>query len=263
MTADSSSSLFSKTALSLGNTTVHVGFTSRATGNLGLHVGSDPVRTLQHRANLERELGLATGAFCYLQQVHGTEVFDPDSYSVRSVDHRRTVESAQKIQREAPIADAAVSSQGHPLAVMVADCIPLIFVGVTANGTPIIGVAHAGRRGLLDGVIEQTVGDMIYRGASEIDAWIGPSICGRCYEVPEPMREESVALIPEIYAETSWGTPALDLPAAAEAILNQLGKVRGVYRDLSDCTLENENLFSHRRGLPEGRIAGLVWVEKP
>lgn len=145
---------------------------------------------------------------------------------------------------------------------MVADCIPLVFVGGASQQKPIIGVAHAGRRGLLGGVIEQTIGEMIYRGAQNIQVWVGPSICGKCYEVPEDMRRESVAQIPAIDSQTSWGTPALDLPQAALSILNDLDQVTIVHRDLAACTLEHENLFSHRRGAPEGRFAGLVWVEE-
>ena len=60
-------------------------------------------------------------------------------------------------------------------------------------------------------------------GADEITAWIGPHVCGRCYEVPESMRAEVAAVVPESFAETSWGTPALDIGAGVRAQLARAG----------------------------------------
>ncbi len=241
---------------------IHVGFTSIGAGNLGLHVGEDPVGVLANRAALERSLHLKEGSFRYLNQVHGIEVFDADSYEVLSVSSRPSIQEAVEIQRHAPVADAAVTGREYSLAVMVADCIPLVFVGETQNNQIIFAVAHAGRQGLLSGVIQQTVGEMVYRGAEKIQVWLGPSICGSCYEVPEAMRKDSAEKIPEIFSTTSWGTPALDLPAAAVALLRTMPMITHIHRSLSACTFENKELFSHRRGNPHGRIAGLVWAGK-
>lgn len=247
---------------------VHLGFTSRAAGNLGLHVGDSPLGVLEHRAALEDSLlgQKAAHGFTYLEQVHGTDVFDADRLAAPQ--HRPThdEESARRLRSAAPVADAAVSSDARALAIMVADCIPLIFVGEhQETGTPLLGVAHAGRRGLLDGVIEATVGELVARGAQNIRVWIGPSICGRCYEVLADMQKESIRILPEVASTTSWGTPALDLPAGARAVLQKLPVVSEVSDDLGACTLETEQLFSHRAmasGREAGRIAGLVWVEK-
>ena len=95
-------------------------------------------------------------------------------------------------------------------------------------------------------------------GASEITAWIGPHICGRCYEVPAAMRAEVVAALPESGAETSWGTPALDLGAGVRAQLERAG-VSVI--EVGRCTREDPELHSYRRdGAAAGRFAGLVWL---
>lgn len=253
--------LHSHREFAVGKSTVHVGFTNSAAGNLGLHVGENPVAVLRNRKRLEQQLGLGERPFVYLNQVHGTEVFDADISSVETAGADTEAE-AQRVRDAAPVADAAVTTGGVPLAVMVADCIPVVLVGETDKHQPVLAVAHAGRRGLLDGVLEVTVEKMVERGASTVQAWLGPSICGDCYEVPESMRQESSGTLPAVYAETSWHTPALNLPAGAAAVLESHQAVTRVHRDFADCTLENSDLFSHRRGAPLGRIAGLVWIEK-
>lgn len=243
---------------------VHVGFTSLKAGNLGLHVGNDPDATLSHRRELELELLRAESnrGFVYLNQVHGTDIFDADGPGARLSAYG----TPTLILENAPIADAASSSQGTPLAIMVADCIPIVFVGEhQQSGSPIIGVAHAGRRGLLNGVIQKEIADLRAREAVNLRAWIGPAICGKCYEVPQEMLDESVGILPDVEAQTRWGTPALDLPAGAKAILSELLGSESVFNNLAACTFENPYLYSHRghtqNGEPAGRIAGLVWVD--
>ena len=121
-----------------------------------------------------------------------------------------------------------------------------------------VGAAHAGRPGLVAGIVPAAVAAMRELGAEEITAWVGPHVCGGCYEVPEQMRSDVAAAVPEAYAETSWGTPALDIGAGVRAQLTDAG-VTTV--DASRCTIEDEDLFSYRRqGTASGRLAGLVWV---
>ena len=94
-------------------------------------------------------------------------------------------------------------------------------------------------------------------GALNISAWLGPSICGSCYEVPEQLREEVAEVAPAAWSSTSWGTPALDLPAGVRAQLAE----EGVTVEYSgECTLENDSLYSYRRDSRTGRFAGLVWT---
>lgn len=158
---------------------------------------------------------------------------------------------------EPPEADALVTtSPGVVLVVRVADCVPVLLADV-ARG--VVGAAHAGRPGLLTGVVPNAVAAMRAAGAEELVAWVGPHVCGSCYEVPEQLRAEVAAEVPESYAVTSWGTPALDIGAGVLAQLREQGaQVSDVGRR---CTLEDEDLYSYRRqGVESGRLAGLVWV---
>ena len=115
-------------------------------------------------------------------------------------------------------------SFGEPLAVMVADCVPIILVGDRAGGDgPVLAVVHAGRPGVASGVVPAAVARMQELGAAGLGAWIGPSVCGRCYEVPEEMRDHVAAQVPAARCTTSRGTPGLDLPAAVRSQLRDAG----------------------------------------
>ena len=84
--------------------------------------------------------------------------------------------------------------------------------------------------------------------------WLG----GRIEDRLDPMRREVAALVPETFATTAWGTPALDIGAGVRA---QLAGAGVAVADASRCTREDEDLFSYRRqGRASGRLAGLVWV---
>jgi len=215
---------------------VSVAFTDARAGNLALHVGDNAVDVLQRREALEDAAGLAPGSLRFMQQVHGTavEMMEPAT--------------------PAPTADAMVS-RGLPLAVMVADCIPAVLVGQGPEG-PVLAAVHAGRPGIANGILPAAVERMRAAGATGIRAWLGPSICGNCYEVPAGLRAEVATQVPATWATTSWGTPALDLPAGAKAQLEAAGVV---IEYAGPCTLENEGLFSYRRSASTGRFAGLVW----
>lgn len=215
---------------------VSVAFTDIRAGNLALHVGDKPADVLQRRLALENAALLAAGSLRFMEQVHGT--------AVKMMGH----------DTPAPTADAMVS-RGLPLAVMVADCIPAVLVGQGPGG-PVLAAVHAGRPGIANGILPAAVEKMRSLGATDIQAWLGPSICGSCYEVPDVLRAEVAALVPAAWASTSWGTPALDLPAGARRQLEDCG-VHVAYA--GPCTLESEQLFSYRRSSATGRFAGLVW----
>lgn len=242
---------------------LHVAFTGVDAGNLAFHVsGGRSAATVaerqaaqaaisQARYRLEDAMGVPRGRTEYLTQVHSARV-------LAALGHGW---GAGQAPREA---DALVSGSGRdPLAIMVADCLPVVLVSRPAGRHEFTGptaVAHAGRQGLLDGVLEHTVHRMRQEGAGaapgDLQAWIGPAICGRCYEVPEQMRADGIARIPAAGSTTSWGTPALDLPAGAAAVLEGHGvavHASGV------CTREDHRVFSHRRDPGRGRFVGLVW----
>lgn len=219
---------------------IQVAFTSAAAGNLALHVGDDPEDVRRRRRDLERAAGLDGRGFQYMNQVHGdaVAVIDPGPVD------------------PAPTADAMVS-RGAPLAVMVADCVPVVLVG-SAGAEPVFGAVHAGRPGVAAGVVTAAVARMRDLGATGIRAWIGPSVCGRCYEVPARMRDEVAAVVPGTWSTTFRGTPGLDLPAGVRLQLESAG----VAADFSGgCTYEDGGLFSYRRDRRTGRFAGLVWAE--
>jgi YfiH family protein len=191
-----------------------------------------------------------------MNQVHGNEVsLVVESGTAAEPGTAGEPGTAVEPGLRAPTADALVSL-GGPLAVMVADCIPLVLVGAGSSG-PVLSAVHAGRPGLFSGVIPAAIEEMRASGATDIRAWLGPSVCGNCYEVPAELRDEVAALLPSAWSTTSWGTPALDLPGGAASQLDALG-VPIEYR--GPCTLESESLFSYRRDPRSGRFAGLVWT---
>ncbi|WP_411731843.1 polyphenol oxidase family protein [Paeniglutamicibacter sp.] len=220
---------------------VHIAFTSTAEGNLAFHVPDDRDAVLLRRRDLERGLGLGEKRFSYMDQIHSATVLDVDGPPEDS---------------GIPTCDGLVSAgAGQPLAVMVADCVPVVLVGASAQG-PVTAVAHAGRRGLLDGILTETVQRMRSAGAASFEAWIGPAICGSCYEVPADMAAEAEALRPGVGSTTRQGTAGLDLPRAAASELHELGVS---VTESRTCTLEDANYFSYRRDPRTGRLAGLVW----
>lgn len=154
-----------------------------------------------------------------------------------------------------PEADALVTAEaGQVLVVRVADCVPVLLVD-RASG--LLGAAHAGRPGLAAGVVPAAVERMRELGAADVRAWLGPRICGACYEVPASLQAEVAAVVPEAVATTSWGTPSLDIGAGVRSQLASLG-VPVV--DVGTCTRESADLYSYRRdGAGAGRFAGLVW----
>lgn len=226
---------------------IHLAFTTQAEGNLALHVNDDPYTVREHRARLEERIGVPRFSLNFMHQVHSAQV--------REV---ATMPGQDPAEQTAPTCDGLISATAaEPLAVMVADCLPVLFVGRNrSTGVSSTAAVHAGRRGLLDGILVETVRQFRRLGAEEIEAVIGPAICGSCYEVPESMRVQSEAALPGISSTTSWGTPALDLPRAAEKQLADLGVT---VRLSGQCTLENQGYFSYRRDPESGRLAGVIW----
>jgi polyphenol oxidase len=215
---------------------VSIAFTNAEAGNLALHVGDDPGAVSQRRGDLERAIGAAPQGLRFMNQVHGNTVTVMDQDTA------------------APEADAMVS-RGVPLAVMVADCIPVLLAGESPAG-PVLAAVHAGRPGIANGVIPAAVDSMKSLGAGGIRAWLGPSICGNCYEVPAGLQDEVSTVVPAARTTTSWGTPGLDLPAGARSQLDKAG-VSVEYS--GPCTLETPSLFSYRRNSNTGRFAGMIW----
>ncbi len=199
--------------------------------NLALHVGDDALAVTQNRAQLQDR----TSALQFMNQVHGEHI-------VRIEDVISD-----------PTADALITTvPGIALAVLVADCIPLLL-----TSPEVVGAVHVGRRGLVNKIAVKTIARMRELGATSIHANLGPSICGRCYEVSQELADEVVSMHPEAAAVTGHGTPALDLP---RALMAELCSVDVTYQALQICTLENSEYFSYRRHNITGRNAGVVWL---
>jgi YfiH family protein len=173
-----------------------------------------------------------------MHQVHGAHVAVVDATSVP------------------PEADALVTSErGVVLMVRVADCVPLLLADPDAG---LVAAVHAGRPGLVAGVVPAAVSALRDLGARRLRGWLGPHVCGRCYEVPERMRADVESAVPGTGAETSWGTPSVDI---GRGVRSQLEAEEVQVLDVARCTLEDDDLYSYRRqGEHSGRLAGLVWV---
>jgi YfiH family protein len=209
--------------------------------NLANHVGDDPVAVAANRRRLADHLGVA--GLVTVDQTHGRDVVVVDA----------------DIPAQAVPADAMVCAQpGVALTVLVADCLPLLLADPLHG---VIGAAHAGRAGLVAGVLSMTVAAMIDLGASPADivAVIGPGVCGRCYEVPAEMRESVARSVPDVAALTRKAMPALDLTAGAVSLLAGLGV--GQIRRTDVCTAEDQRFYSYRRDGVTGRFGGVVMLE--
>ncbi|MDN5381557.1 MULTISPECIES: peptidoglycan editing factor PgeF [Streptomyces] len=232
----------------------HFAFTDRWGGvsavpyeelNLGGAVGDDPAAVRANRERAARALGLDPDRVVWMNQVHGAEV--------------AVVDGPWTDAAGIPSVDAVVTRQrGLALAVLTADCVPVLLADPVAK---VAAAAHAGRPGLVAGVVPAAVRAMIRLGAEpdRIVARTGPAVCGRCYEVPEAMRAEVAAVEPAAYAETSWGTPAVDVSAGAHAQLERLGVHDRQQSPV--CTRESKDHFSYRRDRTTGRLAGYVWLD--
>ncbi|MBY0286706.1 MAG: peptidoglycan editing factor PgeF [Mycobacteriaceae bacterium] len=212
------------------------------TFNLGDHVGDDPAAVAANRKRLAAAVGLGDDGVVWMNQVHGDRVVVVDEHQAEPVDKT----------------DALVTTRARlALAVVTADCVPVLLGDARAG---VVAGAHAGRVGAQNGIVARTVEAMLDVGAhvEDISVLLGPSISGRNYEVPEAMAAEVEMTLPGSRT-TARNTPGLDLRAGIARQLTDLG-VKAIDVD-PRCTLEDRNLFSHRRDAPTGRLASLVWME--
>ena len=209
-------------------------------GNLSPHRPHQPDRLAADRQVAFGRHGVRADDVHLMRQVHGTRV--------------GVVTSATPPGTVLADTDAAVTTEpGRALAVLTADCLPVLLAGPT-----VVAVAHAGRQGLDGGVLDAAVEACAALGddPAALRAVIGPAIHGCCYEVPIDMQQAVGRTHPAAVAQTRWGTPALDLPAAAVAALARLGVA---VEDVGVCTrCDADAWFSHRADPTAGRQAGVV-----
>jgi YfiH family protein len=203
-------------------------------------VGDVPERVLANRARLAAALALPSEPV-WLEQVHGARVLDLDTEPV------------------APADGAVTARPGIVCTVMTADCLPVLFAD--RRGTR-VGVAHAGWRGLLHGVLPAAVAKLGGE-AAEIVAWLGPAIGPAAFEVGADVREAfvgAVAAAERHFVPNARGRWQADLYGLARDSLAAAG-LHAIYGG-SFCTFsETERFFSHRREAPCGRMAALIWLD--
>lgn len=213
------------------------------TFNMGDHVGDDPVAVATNRSRLASAIGLGDDGVVWMNQVHGD----------------RVVTVAGPITGAVENADGLVT--GNPrlaLAVVTADCVPVLMGDARAG---VVAAVHAGRVGAQKGIVIRAVESMVREGArvEDVSVLLGPAVSGANYEVPDAMADEVEASVPGSRTTTAGGTAGLDLRAGITTQLRQLG-ITSIVVD-PRCTVDDADLFSHRRAAPTGRLASLVWME--
>ena len=208
--------------------------------NLGAHVGDAAAAVAENRRRLVAALGLP-GEPRWLTQVHGTCSTNAASAG------------------EGCEADASHTDQpGVVCAVLTADCLPVLLCD-TAGGR--VAAAHAGWRGLLNGVLEQTVRAMDAEG--ELLAWLGPAIGPQVFEVGDEVRAAFLAEDQAVLCDfmpSVGGRWLADIYALARRRLHRAG-VAAIYGG-EHCTFsEPERFYSYRRDGRTGRMASLIWME--
>lgn len=229
------------------STNVHALTTTRLHGeslapyhsmNLGLHVGDCKEQVMKNRNQLKTQFSLAREPE-WLTQTHSTLCVLVEE------DPNRT-------------ADAAVTRlANYPLVVMTADCLPITFCNGQGNE---IAAIHAGWRGLVNGIIENTLSSM-HSNKTSLLAWIGPAICGNCFEVGVDVYSAFINKYPfteqafKIHTKNTW---LADFQGLAKSILHHLG-VTQVYESKACTFEENELYYSYRKQPQTGRMATLIW----
>jgi polyphenol oxidase len=210
--------------------------------NLGTRCGDDPAAVARNRAGLRDALQLPA-APCWLEQVHGTEVVQFD---------------AVEADREQSADAACARTPGVVLAILTADCLPILFCA--GDGTE-IAAAHAGWRGLCAGVLENTLGAMRSK-REDMLAWLGPAIGPGSYEVGEEVREVFLArdaAAAQAFVPTRPGHWQCDLYSLARQRLHAAGVSR-IFGGGFD-TFTDARLYSYRRSAGgSGRFASLIWI---
>ena len=208
--------------------------------NLGARCGDEPAAVKQNRAALVNAYSLPSEPF-WLHQVHGVEVAVDDG--TRGSD---------------PLADASVTSiAGSVLAVLTADCLPVLFCN--AQGSE-VAAAHAGWRGLASGMLEATAAAMQSQ-PEQIIAWLGPAAGASRYEVGEEVRQAFLAedsRAEPAFTATRPGHYLIDMNAIARQRLQSVGVTR-VFGG-QHCTIGDIRFYSHRREQRTGRMASLIWL---
>lgn len=212
--------------------------------NLAFHVGDRPARVRRNRHRLLTSAGIERVQ--WLDQEHG----------------RRVLAASFVTAASGPItADASwTGAPGLGLAVLVADCVPLLLANDDAS---VVAVVHCGWRGTVGGIVETTLA-ALPEAPARLVAWLGPGICAACYEVGTDVRdalradERRTVLAPQRPSRRGGPKWRLDLPALVAGRLRAAGVRRIVPSSL--CTMCDSRFYSYRRDRRTGRFAALIWL---
>lgn len=208
--------------------------------NLGAHVGDKPEDVAENRARVQSQTGVPVA---YLNQTHSADV----------------VQAAEALIRM-PDADGSVDSTGGvACAVMTADCLPVLFCD--RAGT-VVAAAHAGWRGLANGILQHTVAAMQVPPL-EIMAYLGPAIGPDAFEVGQDVWDAFCQNMPQAdaaFAPIGSGKYLVDIYALARLVLLREG-VTQIYGGTHCTVLERDTFFSYRREGQTGRMASMIWLE--
>jgi len=213
--------------------------------NLALHVGDNEQNVLNNRETLKQDLQIPSSPE-WLEQTHST-----DCVVVEECKNR--------------LADASITRRPNTvLTIMTADCLPIVLCNT--DGTEIAAI-HAGWRGLVNGIIEETLKKM-YTQPSNLLAWIAPAICQQCYETGAEVKDNFIKHFPFTHTcfKKTGSHLYANLPQMAELILNHHG-IHSIYQS-NECTHEAKyayngeyKYYSYRRAQRTGRIATLIWFQ--
>lgn len=226
-------------------TTTRVGGVSKPpfdSFNLAEHVGDDPQAVAINRSRLNQHLQLPNSPV-WLKQTHSAKVIEA-STSINSVEE----------------GDALFTSQPNVVcAVMTADCLPIV---LSDQEGQCIAIVHAGWRGLIGGIIENTVAAMKVHCAPNM-AWLGPAIGAPAFEVKADVYQAYLAKnkrFASCFKACSQHAWHFDIYAAARLVLSRAGVEHTYGGDL--CTVSDaQKFFSYRRDGVTGRQVTLAWIK--
>lgn len=213
--------------------------------NTGYHVGDDEAAVTENRHRISQAIGRD---IVWMNQTHShrVEVVVPGQTN-------KPIHADGLVLNTKPFTKLGLSIPA--LAVMVADCVPIL---LGSDDGSVIAAIHAGRSGIVTGIVREAIFTLRREGIdpADMNAAIGPSICRRCYEVSDDLQRFVTTHVPAAWARTRWGSPGLDLQAAVVSQLQMAGV--NVSFISKRCTYEDPNLYSYRRDNKTGRFAGIA-----
>lgn len=215
--------------------------------NLGDHVGDDPLAVAENRSRLVTVLQTTgrCGSPQWLRQVHGLTVAEAEADPARRANW-------------VPEADAVTTTlAGIPCAIMTADCLPVLFCDVQGSR---VAAAHAGWRGLCQGVLEATLAR--FADPAQVLCWLGPAIGPEAFEVGGEVAEAFIAqdaAASSAFRALPQGKYLADIYTLARQRLTRAG-VTHIHGGGLCTVADAERFYSYRRDRNTGRMASLIWM---